>query len=564
MSDVKIFNKLLNYISNLDLKNFEIEINQLFQIKENRSNPSLLNLYGLFFEAKKDPSKAVNIFLKCIQINADYAPPYFNLGRIYYSNGMFENSINFLDKHIAKDQSIFESYDYLAKSHYQRHEYTDSIKILELVLENFKNQLSNKQSAYVYNFLGANYNLDRQSDKSIEFYKKALDFDEKNINTITNLANAFRALGKIEEAVSYFNQGLKLDPINPKIHKDLSLITKYKNQDNAHLQSMISAFNDNKTNEKGKEILGFAISKAYDDLKDPKNASKYLVDANKNRRKDFNYSAEIDVKELHFHKKIFGNTKFALDDSVSTKAITPIFILGMPRSGTTLIEQIISSHSKVTAGDEIAFMADSVKHNIVHKDTEEFEIKYEGSEKLYLTKINEEYLKQLKKISKDNKIVTDKMPLNFKLVGLIRNSIPNAKIIHCVRDGRDTCLSIYKNSFEANAMPWAYDQEELSNYFNVYSEYMKFWKKTFTDFVFDQNYYNLINDTENQIKRLLDFCDLDFEEGCLKFYESKRAVNTASTAQVRQPIYGNSIDLWKSYEPYFPELFKNIKNYSLN
>ena len=129
MSDKKIFNKLLNYISNLDLKNFEIEINQLFQFKENRSNPSLLNLYGLFFEAKKDLSKAVNIFLKCIQINPDYAPPYFNLGRIYYFNGMFENSINFLDKHITKDQSIFESYDFLAKSHYQRHEYLSLIHI---------------------------------------------------------------------------------------------------------------------------------------------------------------------------------------------------------------------------------------------------------------------------------------------------------------------------------------------------------------------------------------------------------------------------------------------------
>ena len=564
MSDKKIFEKLLNYLSNLDLKNFEIEINNLFQIKENQKNPNLLNLYGLFFEAKKDTNKAINIFANCIKLNPDYAPPYFNLGRIYFINNMFKYAISFLEKHIAKDQTVFDSYDFLAKSYYQNYQYDNSIKILKEVLEKFKDKIDINQKAYIYNFLGANHNLNKQPDISMIYYEKALSLNSENVNTIGNIGNALRALGKTDEAKEYFNKALLLEPNNANIHKDLSVINKYKDPDDEHLRSMISVYNQKGISESDKETLGFAIAKAYDDFKDAKNASLFLNDCNESRRKHFNYEINKDIAELEFHKKIFAKSNYEKRYKENEENIIPIFILGMPRSGSTLIEQIISSHSEVSAGDELSYLADAITTEIPHNSLDEFESKFKENKKEYLEKIKNNYLSRLKGLAGNNKFVTDKMPLNFKLIGLIKYCMPKAKIIHCVRDGKDTCLSIYKNNFATQAMPWAYDQKELASFFNVYTEYMHFWKNNYDEFVFDQSYEALLNDTEDQIKRLLKFCDLGFEENCLKFYENKRAVNTASTMQVRQPIYKSSVKLWKHYEPYLTDLFKNIKNYNLN
>lgn len=555
------FTKLLKYLSDLDLKKFETEIQSLFKVKQNQTNPVLLNLYGLFFEVKKDLNKAIKIFANCIKLNSNYAPPYFNLGRIYFANNMFVYAINFLEKHIARDQSIFESYDYLAKSYHNDYQFDKSIKILKIMLDNFKDNISNNQVAYIYNFLGANYSLDKKTQISLEYYKKALSFEKDNINALGNIANAFRALGSTEDAIKYFDKALSIDPKNVDIHKDLSVIKKYKNSDDEHLKKMLQIYQRKNISEKDKETLGFAIAKAYDDLQDADKSSQYLISCNGLRRKSFNYEISKDLEELKFHKKIFQNSFSGASVQQNKISIVPIFILGMPRSGSTLIEQIISSHSLVTAGDEISYLADTVKVIIPHKNLNEFKTKFEKNNNDCLNQIHDHYLNKLKSISKNKKFVTDKMPLNFKLVGLIKNAIPSAKIIHCVRDGRDTCLSIYKNNFATQAMPWAYDQTELSNFFNVYVEYMEFWKNIYGKFIYDQSYESLLSDTENQIRKLLNFCDLEFEESCLKFYENKRAVNTVSTVQVRQPIYKSSIKLWKLYENYLPELFRNIKNY---
>ena len=557
----KIFKKLLDYLSNSDLKRFEDEINKLFKVKENQSNPTLLNLYGLFIEAKNDTNKAINIFANCIKINPEYASPYFNLGRIYAQNNMFKFAIKFLEKHIERDESIYDSYDILAKCYYHDYQYENSIKVINKIFDYFKQDLTPAQKAYLYNMLGANYNLNHNIDLSLESYKKALSFDENDVKAIGNIGNVLRSKGQVDEAKEYFKKALKLDPKNADIHKDLSVITKYDSDSHEHLTEMKALIEVEKS-EKKKSNLAFALAKACEDIKDYSKTSKYLKMANDLRRKEFNYTINKDYDEMKFHKNFF---KVSHLPAPSKKGdIVPVFILGMPRSGTTLVEQILSSHSKVEAGDEISYFADSIVKAIPHSNLDEFRKKFLDDRENIINEIRQNYLNKLKKISNNKQFITDKMPINFKLIGFIKEALPEAKIIHCIREGRDTCLSIYKNNFATHAMPWAYDEKELSQFFNIYVSYMKFWKEYYDSFIYDLSYSDLLQNTEKNIKNLLKFCNLDFEKNCLEFYKNKRAVNTVSTLQVRQPIYKSSLNLWKNFEEHLPTLFKEIDNYKLN
>ena len=561
MDQNKIYNRLLSYLEKEHLKDFENEINALLRISENHKNPRLLNLYGLFVEIKKDFNKAIQIFVKCINLDKNLPAPYFNLGRIYLHFKIYKTSINFFEQYldlIKKDH--FEGEYFLARAYYFNYQYRDAISLLNKVLSKYENILSEPQRIEILNLTGSSYTLNKDLNSAVSFYKRALMFDKNNIITLGNLANAYRSLGKIDDASKLFYTALKIDNKNPNLHKDLSVLLKYKDKNDPHLNEMLKLYNSHNYSKKDKIDLGFAIGKAYDDLNLPNEASKYLINSNNERRLQLKYDFKNEIKEYELHYELFSNLKRDITNK-SKEKITPIFILGMPRSGTTLVEQILSSHSEVEAGDEIFFLADSVQKSFIHKSYDEFLNSFNNNTNEKLKKLSELYLSELHKISNNKKFVTDKMPLNFKMIGLIYYAIPNAKVIHCVRDGRDTCLSIYKNNFSIDKLAWAYDQEELSKFFNLYVDYMKLWKNLYGDFIFDFKYEKIINDTENQIKLLLNFCELNFEDKCLNFHENKRAVQTVSTMQVRQPIYSSSVKAWENYSKYIPFLFKNIKNY---
>ena len=246
--------------------------------------------------------------------------------------------------------------------------------------------------------------------------------------------------------------------------------------------------------------------------------------------------AETSVAENAFNKKFFSN----YTESINLDK-TPIFIVGMPRSGTTLVEQILSSHPNVFGGDELNYIPDLVKKylkndlNLLNTDSE------------ILRQISNEYIDRLKKLSSDSKKITDKLPMNFKWIGLIKIILPNSKIVHCTRDSRDICLSIFKNFFTSNKMNFAYDIEEICEYYNLYSNMMKYWQTLLPNFIYDINYEKLVKKPKDQIKYLLKECNLDWNDNCLKFYENKRAVQTRSDIQVRQKIYKTSINSWKNY-----------------
>ena len=250
----------------------------------------------------------------------------------------------------------------------------------------------------------------------------------------------------------------------------------------------------------------------------------------------------------------FRNNK--ISKTQSEKKI--IFIVGLPRSGTTLIEQILSAHKLVFGAGELNYLRQIINNHFI-QDNKLLSQKISDYNLSEENTINNEYSKYLNNLNKDSFVVTDKAPQNFVWIGFIKMFFPNAKIIHSKRNYKDIFLSNYKNNFVSNDMDWSYDPDDILKYFNFYFEHMNFWKKKCEDFIYDINYEDIVNNSESEIRKLLNYCELNWDENCLNHHQSKKTmIKTVSTYQARKPIYKTSIDsnkyYLKSLEKYFNQL----------
>ena len=219
----------------------------------------------------------------------------------------------------------------------------------------------------------------------------------------------------------------------------------------------------------------------------------------------------------------------------------------MPRSGTTLVEQILASHSQVFGAGELNDLLRIATSIQAEKTDKEFPDCILDLNEEALETLGVSYLERLRKHSDSKRFITDKMPHNFWFIGLIKIILPEAKVVHCIRDPRDNCLSIFKNSF-VHANYYAYDLKELGQYYNLYLDMMDHWGKTIPDFIYDLSYEAMVSNQEEETRKLLTYCQLPWEASCLSFHKTERSVATASSTQVRRPIYNDSVSLWKKYE----------------
>lgn len=232
----------------------------------------------------------------------------------------------------------------------------------------------------------------------------------------------------------------------------------------------------------------------------------------------------------------------------------PVFILGMPRSGTSLVEQILASHSHVHGAgerEEMLRLADRLPELL--NDSRTYPGCIDGLSISSSAEIADAFLKALKRLNPHAARITDKMPGNFHHVGLIATLFPNAKIIHCRRDPRDTCLSIFFGDF-VGSHAYSYDLTNLGRYYRQYERLMAHWHKVLPGRILDVSYEDLVEQQEDWSRRMVKFCDLDWERGCLEFHKTSRNVQTRSNAQVRQPIYRSSIARWRPFETHLEPL----------
>ena len=269
-----------------------------------------------------------------------------------------------------------------------------------------------------------------------------------------------------------------------------------------------------------------------------------------------NHDVNLEINLFKIMKETFD--KFENETINENKNAEVIFILGMPRSGTSLVEQIITSHSNVFGGGELPILSNIVKLNFITTQNSFVDnLKEIIEDPLKVNKLKLDYLKYINNFKFDEKFITDKAPLNFRWIGFIKVLFPNAKIIHCTRDPKNNCLSMFKNLFEGG-LNFTYDQSDLVKYYKSYEDLMNFWNKKFTDSIFEVKYENLISNNEKIIKEIIKFCNLNWEDDCLNYHNNKTPIKTMSTAQARKPIYKTSLNQFEKYKEYLEILEEKL------
>jgi len=509
----------INIYKSGNLKKAEQLTNEL--IGNNPKVVFLYNLLGLILSDQGKIDKAIECYEKGLKIDPNYAMIYNNLGYIFFS---------------------FPSHKDIKKS---ENYYKKSISL-------------DKKLAEPQNNLGNLYKSLNKYNEAILCFKEAIKKNSKLNFVHHNLATTYITVGKFDKAANHFNEAIKISPNFIIAHRGLSRITKY-NKETKHLKELIKLYQKTTPEDfQNKMELEFSLGKAHEDFGSFDKSFVYYKDANKFYRKKINFSINSEKESFKsikstFHKKLFEKYSKSGNPSVS-----PIFIVGMPRSGTTLVEQIISSHPKVFGADEIDFIPDLIRKNFQENDLKKY---FEGvvyfNEEI-LTKMGSDYIKEMEKISGNHERTTDKLPINFLSIGLIKLILPNSKIINCYRNPKDNCLSIFKNHFTSGRVKFGYDLNEIVEYYNLYKDLMKHWNDLLPSFIYNIKYENLITDSEIQIKKLIKFCDLKWSESCLDFHNNNRPIRTASDIQARSKIYNTSINSWKNYDKYLSEYFKKL------
>jgi len=481
----------------------------------------LYNLLGLIYAGQKKLDLAIKIYEKGIQIDPNFAMIYSNLGLIYFN----EKS----NKSIKKAEDLYKKAIFL-----------------------------NKNIAEPHNNLGTLYSSISNYKEAEKCFYNAIKVNSLFLFAYYNLGTLLITIGNFEEAKKNLNKTIDLNPNFVLAHRALSRITKYK-VDDKHLLQLINLYNGKNIQKNNEQIeLGFALGKAFEDVNEYQKSFKFYNEANSIYRKNIKYSVEEENKFFLNIKNTFNSKIFKQFKKTGSLSDSPIFIVGMPRSGTTLVEQIISSHSSVFGADEVETIPFLINKYFNNKN-EDFIFSNLDKTKIDNFKtIGDEYVEKMKVFSKNSKITTDKLPINFLSIGLIKLILPNAKIIHCKRNAKDNIFSIFKNNFTSNKVSYAYDLSETVAYYNIYTEIMNHWNEVLPNFIYTINYEKIISNLNEETKKLLKFCNLSWSDDCLKFYNNKRPIKTASDVQVRNKIYKTSVLSWKKYEKYLSDYFSKL------
>jgi len=425
--------------------------------------------------------------------------------------------------------------------------------------ENLFKKIIEKKPDYINAYV--NYgNLKRDNNDfefAIDLYNKALEINPRIPTILYSLALAYQGLGKFDLAIDYAKKTLEIEPKFTQADMLISQSMKYEAGD-LHYDEMNLKINSLILNDEQKTNLLFALAKAEEDMGLIEKSFNNLDIANSTRRKSLNFNINNETTFFNQLKNIFTKIDITKNFTNNIEEKKIIFILGMPRSGTSLTEQIITSHSSVFGAGELPQLSRIVKTMLMMNDnlSEENILNLVKNED-FASQLRIDYYNYLKRFNASEPFITDKAPLNFRWIGFIKILFPNSKIIHCSRNPKDNCLSIFKNFFEGG-LDFGYNQKELGAYYNLYLDLMNFWNEKFPNTIYNAQYEKIIEDPENEIKKMIKFCDLDWEDNCLKFYNNKTPIKTLSTAQARKPIYKSSKNSFEKFAPYLTDLNKLI------
>ena len=473
-------------------------------LKNDKSNIDALRLLGLLAFKTKNYGIAENLFIKCLTLNPSFALAWDNLAKLYRVQNKLSKSIPAFENLIKLDSNNFEALVSLGTVYVKLSKYEDGIKL----------------------------------------YKKALLINPENPRVYLSMGHALKTVGKREECENAYKNAIKYFPLSGEAYWSLANLKTYK-FNKSEISDMESAI-VKKIHPNELIQMYFALGKAYESNKDFDKSFSNYKKGNWEQRKQIDYNAEnykISIDEMI---DFFTNNQSLFGQNYGYQSNDPIFILGLPRSGSTLIEQILSSHSKIEGTQELPNIM-SISRQIKLLDTS---IGYPNNllslKDKDFSNYGNSYIDETRWARSSKPYFIDKMPNNFVHIGLIKLILPNAKIIDARRNPLDACFSCYKQYF-AKGQHFTYDLDDISRYYKDYIRLIDFWKQLFPNNIYTINYEEVIQNPKEEIEKLLNHCNVEFESNCLNFYKSDRPVKTASSEQVRQPMYKSGIDYWKNY-----------------
>ena len=555
-------------------------------VKDFPNSPILYNIRASCYKANGQINASIKDYEKAVTLKPDYAEAYYNLGITFRELGQLEAALKSYEKALAIKHEYPEAHNNLgsvlldlgsldsATDHFEwalafkpnYPEAHNNLGVVERKLEKLDKAIKsfNKAIDIQPNYVQAHSNLGNilqdigQLDAAMDCYKNALAINPNHSQCYLDIGLIHKEKGQIDDAIKFFEKALTINPNHAVTYDNLSDIKKYTiNQ--KHITKMQSLLSSDSLSPSDRRHLCFALAKVNENLDNQDELFKYLHEANSLRKEELSYSLDRSKTLFLNVKEIFSAPYPDIEKSLSSEPSTfkPIFIVGMPRSGTTLVEQIISSHHAVHGAGELT----NLPTIIGPLATDQLN---QGINKLpqkpFLS-IREQYLDVLSNLNVSESVITNKLPLNFIYIGFILTAFPEAKIVHMKRDARAICWSIYKSNFRSKGNGYSYNFDDLAGFYGLYTDLMDFWHQLFPDRIYDMCYEDLTTNQEEETRKLLEYCELEWDDNCLNFHTSKRAVKTASALQVRQKMYQGSSEAWKKYEVHLKPLIKALSAY---
>ena len=396
--------------------------------------------------------------------------------------------------------------------------------------------------------------------EAVGCYKSAAALSPNDARHYHNIASLQRTLGDLEEAEKNFDKAPRLDPGDYeawKLRSELRTQSHERNHVEALEELLLAGIDDNK----GRANICHALAKELEDLGEPARSFEYLQAGAEARRRQMQYDPARDIETMATIERVFDADTMSGGKEGCTND-EPIFIVGMPRTGTTLLERILGRHTDVFAAGELTNFAVEmmrlVRERAADRRLDRDELVAVSAD-IDFSRLGQAYVDSTRPATGNTPHFIDKLPLNYLYVGLIHLALPDARIIHVQRDPMDTCYAVYKTLF-TDAYPFSYDLEELGNYYVAHHRLMTHWHAVLPGVMHAIRYEDLVTDLDAEARRVVEYCGLDWQPECLDFHKSEAASTTASAAQVRRPVYQSSVGRWREYEQQLQPVFRILQD----
>lgn len=533
-----------------------------------------LKRLGLATEAEKR-------WLQALELRPDYAEAYSNLANLYNDQGEYDRAESLAQRAIELSPRLADAYINLAGIQTARHRPAEALRVLDALLafaptqaramaakaltlkdlDRLEEAMDWANRALVaapdapesHNAIGQVFQAMGQLEPALAAYDRAAARPgPAQMDAIANRGSLLMEFGRQDEARSAMEAAARAFPDSPGILLGQTELRRFEPGDPliARMQALLAREGISLAD---RATLHFGLGKMLLDAGDPDAAFGHYQEANRLKRSTYEFDVEASARWMAAISEVFSAELLEAKAGSGVRSELPVFVVGMPRSGTTLVEQIIASHPLAMGAGELKRL------HALAEEVGDFPASAADLTGARLQALGQGYLDYIAPLAKGRARVADKMPSNFLYCGLARLALPQARIVHCRRDPADTCLSCYTKLF-VGEQAFAYDQRELGRYHRAYQALMAHWRAVLPASHFlEVDYEAMVADLEGQTRRLLDFLGLAWDEACLRFFETQRPVRTASVNQVRQPLYSTSVGRWRAHAVHLQPLLEALE-----